>query len=151
MRYPSENGEHDGCKDVEEMDETEQVHGVDQCSLHTLRAMAPDPHQYATVALSPRKNESRKKERYVARVSVTATRSISPRRHRRVSRLEPARASRNAPRTAAGRTPPVDAVAAVGRRRGPRAGGASPGTRRVASVDRRCGSTRGDRPHGLFG
>src|SRR5687768_4150769 len=99
MRYPSENGEHDGRKDVEEMDETEQVHGIDQCSRHTLRAMAPDPR--ATVALSPRKNESRKKERYVARVSVTAIRSISSRRHRRVSRLEPARASRNAPRTAA--------------------------------------------------
>ena len=34
----SGHGEHDGRKDVEEMDETEQVRGIDQGGLHTLRA-----------------------------------------------------------------------------------------------------------------
>ena len=51
----SGHGEHDGRKDVEEMDETEQVRGIDQCGLHTLRADGADPLQYATVALFPRK------------------------------------------------------------------------------------------------
>ena len=34
----SGHGEHDGRKDVEKMDEAEQVLGIDQCGLHTMRS-----------------------------------------------------------------------------------------------------------------
>jgi nucleotide-binding universal stress UspA family protein len=45
------HGEHDCRKDVEEVDETKEVRGIDQCGLHTHRADGAEPLQYATVAL----------------------------------------------------------------------------------------------------
>jgi hypothetical protein len=50
------HGEHDGRKDVEKMDQTEQVRGIDQCGLHTVRppsALALNPRRRALRA-SPR-------------------------------------------------------------------------------------------------
>ena len=49
----SGHGEHNSRKNVEEMDETEQVRGIDHCGLHTLGVDGADPVQYAPAARLP--------------------------------------------------------------------------------------------------